>query len=388
MDVNASLPLLGGLSPAEFMRRHWQKKPLLIRSAWPGVKPPLSRAGLFELAGGSGVESRLLSCFDGDWRLRHGPFVRRAIPSTKKPGWTLLVQGLDLHLQQAHEMLSRFRWVPEAQVDDLMISYATDGGGVGPHIDSYDVFLLQVHGKRRWRIGPVADGTLVDGLPVRILKHFEPAEDVVLEPGDMLYLPPLWGHDGIAVGECMTCSIGFKAARASVLARELLMRLADDLDEPDHDPMYREPAQAATDAPGRMPLALQAFAEKALKKVLADPGALQRALGGILSEPKPSVWFEPSLIGTGDEQCANAASIVLDRRSRMMYDDRHVYLNGEAFKAAGVDARLMRKLADDRRLVAGQFEKLSDGARALVDEWCRAGWLHWHGPDAANGGES
>ena len=200
MDIDSPLPLLGGLSPASFMRRHWQKKPLLVRQAWPGVTPPIDRAALFELAGQPDVESRLLTRFAGDWRLRHGPLPRRALPPLGKPDWTLLVQGLDLHWPAARDMLDRFRFVPEARLDDLMVSYASDGGGVGPHLDSYDVFLLQVHGRRRWRIGPVHDRSLVAGLPVKILGQFVPDQDWILEPGDMLYLPPNWGHDGVAVG--------------------------------------------------------------------------------------------------------------------------------------------------------------------------------------------
>ena len=133
------------------------------------------------------------------------------MPPLAQPGWTLLVQGLDLHLQAAHELLSRFRFVPDARLDDLMLSYASDGGGVGPHLDSYDVFLIQVHGRRRWRIGRAKDRSLVDGLPLKILRHFEPEHEWLLEPGDMLYLPPLWAHDGVAVGECMTASVGFRA---------------------------------------------------------------------------------------------------------------------------------------------------------------------------------
>ncbi|WP_088279454.1 cupin domain-containing protein [Ideonella sp. A 288] len=372
MNVDAPTPLLGGLSPAAFMRRHWQKKPLLVRQAWPGATPPIDRAALFDLAGQEGVESRLLTCFDGGWKLRHGPFARRALPAVKRAGWTLLVQGLDLHLDAAHQMLSRFRFVPASRLDDLMISYATDGGGVGPHLDSYDVFLLQVHGRRRWRIGPVADGSLVDGLPVKILRHFEPTQDLVLDPGDMLYLPPLWGHDGIAVGECMTCSVGFRAATATELAREVLVRLGEDLEAPARELIYRDAAQPATATPGRLPASLQVFAEKALQRVLADPRALARAIGGVASEPKPQVWFDTK----DDVQPLNDVAIALDRRTRMMYDDHHVFINGEAFRAAGRDARLMAQLADQRGLPASAMVQLSAPARALVDEWHEAGWLH------------
>ena len=225
MDVATALPLLGGLTPASFMRRHWQKKPLLVRQAWPGVQPPLGRAALFGLAGRDDVESRLVQRKGARWHVRPGPLPRRALPAASMPGWTLLVQGLDLHLATAREMLSQFRFAPDARLDDLMMSWASDGGGVGPHLDSYDVFLLQVHGRRRWRVGRVADAAWQEGQPLKILQNFEPEHDWVLEPGDMLYLPPRWGHDGVAVGgDCMTCSVGFRAPAAVPLAAELLQQ--------------------------------------------------------------------------------------------------------------------------------------------------------------------
>ena len=372
MDVTQPMALLGGLSPATFMRRHWQKKPLVVRQAWPGVRPPIDRAALFELAGTEGVESRLLTQFNGKWRLRHGPFKRSAMPPLKAPNWTLLLQGLDLHWQPAHQMLQRFRFVPEALLDDLMISYASDGGGVGPHLDSYDVFLLQVHGKRRWRFGPVADRSLVPGLPVRILANFQPAEEVLLNAGDMLYLPPLWGHDGVAEGECMTCSVGFRAATSTGLAQELLHQLADEMEAPEagaREPIYRDARLAATDTPGRLPASLRDFAQAALQRALADPQLLDRALGMLMSEPKPQVWFDP-----GAPLPAQSA-VALDRRSRMAYDDRHVFINGEAFVASGRDARLMQRLADQRALSAADVARLGEGARALLGDWAEAGWV-------------
>jgi len=253
MDVTQNLPLLGGLSPDRFMRRYWQKKPLLIRQALPGVRPPVDRTGLFDLAGAQGVEARLVTQSQGGWQLQHGPFTRRQLPAIKQPGWTLLVQGLDLHLDAARALLEPFRFVPDARLDDLMISYATDGGGVGPHLDSYDVFLIQVHGRRRWRVGPVADRSLVPGMPVRLLANFQPTEEWLLEPGDMLYVPPLWGHDGVAEGECMTASVGFRAATATSLAQELLHQLADELEAPEagaREAIYRDPGAPATATPG------------------------------------------------------------------------------------------------------------------------------------------
>jgi len=371
MDLNAPTALLGGLSPQAFMRRHWQKKPLLVRQALPGVTPPLARAALFDLAGSEDVESRLVQRDGSRWSLRQGPFARRTLPPASRPGWTLLVQGLDLHVPAAHELLRRFAFIPEARLDDLMLSWASDGGGVGPHLDSYDVFLIQVHGRRRWRIGPVADETLLPDMPVRLLQNFEPAEEWVLEPGDMLYLPPRWGHDGIAEGECMTASAGFRVPLQTGLARELLQRLAED-DELGDGALYRDPRQPATAAPGEIPPGLREFAGRAVERLLSRRGALDRALGEILSEPKPRVWFEGEEV---DADEALAAGVALDPKSRMLYDERHVFLNGESFVAGGRDARLMRRLADTRGLSARDCAGLSEGARETVAGWIESGWV-------------
>ena len=173
-----------------------------------------------------------------------------------------------------------------------MLSYASDGGGVGPHLDSYDVFLIQVHGRRRWRIGRARDRSFVEGLPLKILRHFEPEHDWVLEPGDMLYLPPQWAHDGVAVGECMTASVGFRAPGPAEVARELLSRLAEDIEPATRERLYGDAGQPATATPGAVPPALQAFAADALQQALRDPQALARALGEWLTEPKPRVWFD------------------------------------------------------------------------------------------------
>jgi 50S ribosomal protein L16 3-hydroxylase len=370
MNVDQTLPLLGGLSPAQFMRRYWQKKPFLIRQAMPGVIPPVDSRALFELAGSEDVESRLVQQTGAAWRLRHGPFTRRQIPSAKQAGWTLLVQGLDLHLDAAHALLSQFRFVPEARLDDLMVSYASDGGGVGPHLDSYDVFLLQVSGRRRWRVGPVKDARLVDGMPVKILANFEPTEEWLLEPGDMLYLPPRWGHDGVAVGpDCMTCSIGFRTPTPTETAREVLQRMVDALEAPEQERHYKDPAQTATATPGRVPEALQAFAMRSVIDALNDAHSLNSALGEVLTEPKALVWFEAG------EPLLEGQAACLDRRSRMMYDDRTVYINGESFRAGGRDAKLMQALADRRRLSTSELGRLSPEARELLDEWVLNGWL-------------
>ena len=370
MDIQQPLTLLGGLTPAQFMRRHWHKKPLLVRQAIPNFQPPVLRPEMFALAAEESVESRLVQQIKGGWKLRHGPFARRSLPAMSQREWTLLVQGVDLHNDAVHQLMQQFRFVPEARLDDLMISYATDGGGVGPHFDSYDVFLLQAHGRRRWRIGRQKDLTLKEGIPLKVLAEFEPEEEFVLEPGDMLYLPPRYAHDGIAEGECMTYSIGFRAPARAELAQELLVRLSEDAAEDEQVQMYRDAKQEAVAEPGAIPAELQAFAKEALERALSQPLALERALGEYLTEPKPNVWFEASDGG------AMLEAVRLDRRTRMMYDAQHIFINGESYRAGGKDATLMRRLANQRYLSSKDIQRASDEALELLSIWCDDGWAH------------
>lgn len=368
MRPDQPISLLGGLSPSRFMRRHWQKKPLLIRQAFADFSPFIDRAQLFALAGQEAVESRLIVHRPAGWVLKHGPFARASLPPLKQPGWTLLVQGADLHRNAARQLLDRFRFVPDARLDDLMISWASEGGGVGPHFDSYDVFLLQATGQRRWRIGRQQDLSLEPDVPLKILSHFEPEEEHVLDPGDMLYLPPRWAHDGVAVGgDCMTISVGFRVPQRGGLVGELVQRMADDMDD---TTLYRDPGQPATDAPAAMPPALEAFARDGLARLLADRHSLACALGEVMTEPKPRVWFEEP------DHAWSVGPLALDRRTRMMYDARHVFINGESLRAAGADARLMRLLADRRSLTEREVARASPVAQAVLQDWFESGWIH------------
>jgi len=240
------------------------------------------------------------------------------------------------------------------------------------------VFLLQVQGRRRWRVGQGPERghvALRDDVPLKMLAHFKLAQEWMLEAGDMLYLPPDWAHDGVAVGgDCMTASIGFRAPRADELAQALLARLADAPDEANEAgraTRYRDPAQAATTTPAALPGALQHFARDAVRRALAEPGAIERTLGEWLTETKAQVWFEAARtevqnVGRG---------VQLDRRSRMAYGTRQIFINGESLRASGRDARLMRTLADQRRLGARALRAASPVARALIDEWLTNGWL-------------
>jgi 50S ribosomal protein L16 3-hydroxylase len=372
-DIDRPARLIGGLSPRAFMRRHWQKAPLVVRDALADPGLVASPDDVRTLACTGGVESRLVLRTGEAWSLRHGPFARRALPSARRAAWTLLVQGVDLHLDAARALLERFRFVPDARLDDVMLSYATDGGGVGPHVDSYDVFLLQVRGRRRWRVGPPKRvASLRDDVPLRMLARFGPTDEWTLDAGDLLYLPPGWQHEGVAEGETITASIGFRASTAAALAADILQQLLDArADAPDEGPRYADPAQAATRVPARVPPALVRFAHASVAALVRDRGAIDRALGAALSEPKPGVWFDrpPARIEP-------SAGVQLDRRTRMLYDARHVYVNGQAYRAGGADGPLVRRLADERALGARHVASLSSQARALLDEWLAAGWLH------------
>ncbi len=374
MNIDQPLQLLGGLSPSTFMRRHWQKKPLVIRQAIPGLTAPLDRAELFDLAAQDDVPSRLVIQTPATplkpWRLKQGPFGRKNLPALKQAGWTLLVQGVDLHDARVRALRDQFRFVPDARLDDVMVSYASDGGGVGPHFDSYDVFLLQAQGQRRWRIGRQKNLDLQPGMPLKILANFAPEQEFVLNAGDMLYLPPRYAHDGVALGECMTYSIGFRSPAAGELAQEILQRMAEQACDEAGDTLYRDPAQAAQTQCAKIPEGLVAFAREALEKSLRDPLALHRALGEYLSEPKAQVWFEGGQNHGDPDQ-----GVRLDRRTQMLYDEAHIFINGESFLARGQDAKLMRALADQHYLSAAQLKKLSAGARELLDQWLDDGWL-------------
>jgi 50S ribosomal protein L16 3-hydroxylase len=362
------LQLLAGLTPREFMRRHWQRKPLLVRGAIGEFRPPLSRTDLFALAARDDVESRLVrNAGRSRWSLVQGPIARSALPPVRRPGWTLLVQGVDLHDEDARTLLQLFCFVPDARLDDLMISWASDGGGVGAHVDSYDVFLLQASGRRRWRIAQRFDATLDARAPLKVLRKFAAEQEFVLESGDLLYLPPNWAHEGVAVGgDCMTCSIGMRAPQRGELAAEIVQRIAEAHEDA---VLYRDAGQPAATRPAAIPSSLGTFAADAVQRLARQPRAVARALGEVLSEPKAHVWFKKRTA------TRRLGAVWLDRRTRMLYDVEHVFINGEAVRSRGRDTALLRRLADERALGASSVRGASPTLKAQLRDWLAAGWL-------------
>jgi 50S ribosomal protein L16 3-hydroxylase len=373
-----ALTHLGALSVREFLARHWQRRPLLIRQALAGFAAPFGADTLFDLSARDDVESRLLDRSGGRWRVRHGPFRRGSLPSTRRPGWTLLVQGLDLHLQAAAELLERFRFVPDARLDDLMCSYASDGGGVGPHIDSYDVLLLQALGTRRWRIQRGADPACVPGLPIRQLARFRPQAEWVLQPGDLLYLPPGVAHDGVAVGECITCSIGFRGPAWSDLAG--IVNEIQSGHTADPGAAFRDPGLTLSSHPARLPARMIQQAQRQLLR--QRPGRHQIALALLrqLSEPKAHVTFDAPKRAIARARFAATIrrhGLRADRRTRMLYSGATLAINGELVPLTDrADRAVLQAFADRRALPAQRGSVLARSVSMHLYEWYLAGWVH------------
>jgi 50S ribosomal protein L16 3-hydroxylase len=364
---------LGGLSPASFLRRYWQRKALLVRQAIPDFRGLISRTELFGLASRDDVESRLIIRDRSRWSLSTGPFRRSELEALPRRRWTLLVQGVNLHLDAADALLRRFAFISYARVDDLMVSYAAPGGGVGPHFDSYDVFLLQAEGRRRWRISSQRDLSLVPSLPLKILKRFKPQQEWVLKPGDMLYLPPSKAHDGIAIDACTTYSIGFRAPASQELGMAFLDWLRDRLAL---EGRYSDAGRRPAAEPARIDETMQARCRKMLAHIRWDGDTLAQFLGCYLTEPKPQIFFARPRRRLPRRDFASAAArrgVRLDARSQLLYDDRDAYLNGEIIAVPAEGACEIMQLANDRFIAAGTSRI---GSSPLMYEWYCNGFIH------------
>ncbi|NMG33147.1 cupin domain-containing protein [Azoarcus sp. TTM-91] len=359
--------LLGGLSPRQFLEEYWQKKPLLVRQAVPGFTGLLEHEALFDLACDPDVESRYIRHDSVEWTVEHGPQRRSRLRGKRTP-WTVLVQGLNLWLPAGDELLHRFDFIPQARLDDLMVSYAVDGGGVGPHFDNYDVFLLQGCGQRRWQIADQEDRSLVEGAPLRILKNFQPAHDWVLEPGDMLYLPPHWAHNGIAIGECTTYSIGFRSPTASELGAEFLGWMQDRLTL---EGIYQDPdLQLHENSAEISPLMVDRIAAM-LEHIRWSREDVADFVGHYLTEPKPQIFFEPPeppLSRKRFDQAVRAKGYRLNARTLLLWSETGFYLNGEKLHEPGEAPGELKVLAHARQLEAGDYPAAL--LQALYDWYC------------------
>lgn len=374
------LTQLGGISAGDFLRRYWQKKPLLIRQAFAGFKDPLDKRAVLDLAASEDAESRLIS-FDGKaWQLQNGPLAARDFRAVRDARWTVLVQDTQHFSADAHALLAQFDFIPRARIDDLMVSYAIPGAGVGAHVDSYDVFLLQGSGRRRWQISSQRDRALKAGVPLKLLARFRAEQEFVLESGDMLYLPPGYAHNGIAETECLTWSIGFRAPTQQELANALLDHLRDEFVL---DGQYRDPDLL----PARHAALIDADMQKRVERLLAPLQAatreremLRKFLGRFLTEPKPHVYFESParpLTAAAFMRAVAKHGVTLDLKTRFLYDGRGFFINGEYLDVGAKDKADLRRLADQRGLPAGALPGAARAtALAVLHRLYCDGFLH------------
>jgi len=383
-DPAATRPLrrLGKMTVAEFMRTCWQRRPRVLRQVLAETHDLISPQRLFALAADPSVHSRLVTASDGRWRMRSGPIAR--LPALSRARWTVLVHSVEQHELAAAQLLARFRFLPDARLDDVMVSYASDRGGVGPHVDSYDVFLLQLRGRRRWRISRQRELQLVPDLPLRILRRFRPSSEAVLGPGDMLYLPPGVAHEGVAVGgDCVTCSIGFRAPPWRALIEPCVEQIvARPVRE---EQRYRDPELRATRRPAALPSPLAERAWRELRRALAPTrNDATAALLAVLTEPAPHVTFAAPASRLTLRTFAAALrlrELQPAAATRLMYFGSQFAINGEVFSCrADGGRRLLHRLADRRAGTPREWLGADESARravlAALYDWHCSGWLH------------
>jgi 50S ribosomal protein L16 3-hydroxylase len=348
--MNKPLPLLGGLSVNHFLERYWQKKPLLIRQALPHFRGLLDPQQLLALACDPDAQARAVVHRRNKWELYQAPFEPEDFSGMEKMKWTVLVQGLNHYLPEGAELLKHFSFIPHARLDDLMVSYAPKGGGVGPHFDSYDVFLLQGYGHRRWQISTQDDRELIEGAPLRILKNFRVEQEWVLEPGDMLYLPPHCGHNGIAEDDCMTYSIGFRTPAYQELAEQFLVYMQDRVQI---EGMYSDPGLKAPRYPSEIGADMLQQVVGAINRMQWSERDIAGFLGSYLSEPKPHIFFEPPrrpLARERFEEAVQRQGVELDLKTQMLCWGSTLFINGTAHPVKTRAYRELRVLADCRCL--------------------------------------
>ena len=359
LNKNQSLPLLNHLTPAQFLAEYWQKKPLLIRQAIPNFNSFLTQHELMDLATDEDAEARLIINKNGKWQVKSNPLVERdfnKLPQTTtgKLFWTIFVQNINHHLPQAIDLLQQFSFIPHARLDDLMISYAPKGSGIGAHVDSYDVFLLQGAGQRKWQISTQNDLSLQEDAPLKLLKNFMADQEWILEAGDMLYLPPHIAHSGTSMSDdCMTYSIGFRAPSYAELAHEFLSYLQDTLAENTNlTGRYSDPDLTVADNAGEISDALQANIHAALQSITWKKDDIADFLGHYLTEPKAHVYFDaPDDISLAEFTKKLAKKNVhISLKSQLLFTQNVFYFNGEKLLVPAEIIVCMRELADKRCL--------------------------------------
>lgn len=365
--------LLGGLDPSRFLKRYWQRLPLLIRGAMPETANAMTLQRLIAYSQSDSCESRIVICDRGHYRVLFGPFTGRFFRGLPATHWTLLVQGVNHVFAPARALLQRFSFLPFARLDDVMVSFAAPGGGVGPHFDSYDVFLLQGHGRRLWQVGTQKDLELVPDAELKILRRFRPDGSCITAPGDMLYLPPRFAHNGTALDSCVTYSVGFRAPQYDELKSQFLAFLDDTVHL---DGRYADPHLQATGQPGHLGKDMIKRVAGKLSQIRWTQADVAAFLGCYLSEPKSHIVLArpEALDYRRFQRRADADGVAMHPALPLLYSSNRAFINGEAVNMKPGTRRAVVTLADQRRLTPRQA-RAARAAMPLLHSWYGNGYI-------------
>ena len=352
MRLNRKTHILGKTSINDFLKNYWQKKPLLIKNAIPNFESPITESDLFTIAQNEEAVSRLIEYKQDIWQVKYGPFKKSDLPKKTNIPWTILVQNINHYLPFAESFLNLFKFIPYARLDDLMISYATKKGSVGPHFDSYDVFLFQAQGIREWKISDQKKFTLDKKSSIKIITNFKSKNSWVLKPGDMLYLPPNIGHWGISQSDdCLTYSIGFRAPATFEIQSKFLDFIQDHLITNENE-IYKDPNLA----PQKNPAEISSNMTKAMRNIVDrlrwDKSSINHFIGQLLSEPIESSIFEtrkPLSLKAFEKRIVNK-TLKLNSKTRMLFIKNNFYVNGEFIKIDKKYTSFLKQLANDREI--------------------------------------
>lgn len=365
--------LLGGISPETFLRDYWQKKPLLVRNASPGFQGLLTIEELIGFACQDNSQSRLITREGNEWCVQSDILTDADFARLDKKSWTLLVHDMNHFLVAARDLLHKFSFIPYARLDDLMVSCSPKGGGIGPHVDSYDVFLLQGSGSKRWQISAQQNHQLIEDIPLKILRDFKPEQEWVLEPGDMLYLPPYYAHNGVAENDCMTYSIGFRAPSYQEICEQFLIYLQDHLSV---EGQYSDPDLKLQSSPLEISTSMLLKTEAILRNIQWNGTDIERFLGIYLTEPKAHVSFDRPENPLSREEFLRKSrneGVCLSLKSQILVIKNIFFINGDVHEVGDSSVHLLKLFASNHGLSLCDHnkEEISD----LFYQWYLYGYI-------------
>ncbi len=369
MRLNRKNHILGKTSVDTFLKKYWQKKPLLIRNAIENFQSPITEKDLFNIAQNEEAISRLIEYKQGLWQVKYGPFKKSDLPKKKNAPWTILVQNINHHFSFANSFLNFFKFIPYARLDDLMVSYATKNGSVGPHFDSYDVFLFQAKGEREWKISDQKEFSLDKKSAIKIITNFRSQNSWVLKPGDMLYLPPNIGHWGISQSDdCLTYSIGFRAPSTFEIQSKFLDFIQDSLNT-NKNYLYKDPNLNLQKNPAEINANMIKKIQQTVNQLLWNKNFINTFIGQFLTEPVETAIFKPPKPITLEIFKKNLSKKILELnpKTRMLFIKNNFYINGEPIKVDKKYAVFLRRLANDKKLsLKSRLEKKDLNALGII----------------------